>query len=589
MSWIDLVGAGSILFSGVVLILLYRTVDDRDAPGSRGFTVLLVGAWLWLAAYGVALLAAELVDPVQAYNLVLLGASLAAIGAFLFVVEYARGWFPSRSVLGGLFVVPAVTQLLAWTNPFHHLIWAAATEPLPGGGVDRVYGPLFYLPHAAFSYGLVLAAIGLLALHAIRSHGVYRRQSGLLVAAFLLVPLADLLNVTVGVVGPRVDPGPFSSIPFVAAVWWVRSRYGFLDLTPVVRARAVDRMRDGMLAVDDRGRILDANDAARSFLGVDGSVVGNPVDAYRTAVAELLADRPRSGAASPPHETRETQTNQDSHEARGAGPEKANGENDVRDGSHDAYVTTVEGPSGERLYELNVSPLPLGTQRAGQLVVIRDVTERERRERELRAQNARLDRFASIVSHDLRNPLHTARGYLDLAEETGEMEHLAAVRRSLDRMDSMIDRLLAMTRAEDAAEHTETVELTAVVDDAWETSHTEGATLRTEIDEARIEASPELLRSVFENLFRNAAAHNDPPVTVRVGTLPDGEGFYVADDGDGIPADDRETVFEHGYTTASDGTGFGLPIVREIVEAHGWSIAIEEGEDGGARFEIVHT
>ncbi|MES3160178.1 MAG: HAMP domain-containing sensor histidine kinase, partial [Halorubrum sp.] len=133
---------------------------------------------------------------------------------------------------------------------------------------------------------------------------------------------------------------------------------------------------------------------------------------------------------------------------------------------------------------------------------------------------------------------------MDLAEETDEMEHLAAVRRSLDRMDSMIDRLLAMTRAEDAAEHTETVELTAVVDDAWETSHTEGATLRTEIDEARIEASPELLRSVFENLFRNAAAHNDPPVTVRVGTLPDGEGFYVADDGDGIPADDRETVFE---------------------------------------------
>jgi signal transduction histidine kinase len=73
-------------------------------------------------------------------------------------------------------------------------------------------------------------------------------------------------------------------------------------------------------------------------------------------------------------------------------------------------------------------------------------------------------------------------------------------------------------------------------------------------------------------------------VTVTVGGLPDG--FYVADDGEGVPPADRDRVFERGYTTG-DGTGLGLSIVEQIVGAHGWSVRATESEDGGARFEIT--
>jgi signal transduction histidine kinase len=62
--------------------------------------------------------------------------------------------------------------------------------------------------------------------------------------------------------------------------------------------------------------------------------------------------------------------------------------------------------------------------------------------------------------------------------------------------------------------------------------------------------------------------------------------IYVADDGCGIPADAREAIFASGYTTAEEGTGFGLAIVGEIVEAHGWTIDVTESTEGGARFEI---
>jgi signal transduction histidine kinase len=74
-------------------------------------------------------------------------------------------------------------------------------------------------------------------------------------------------------------------------------------------------------------------------------------------------------------------------------------------------------------------------------------------------------------------------------------------------------------------------------------------------------------------------------VTVRVGDL--GDGFYVADDGPGIPADRREDVFEPGYSTARDGTGFGLSIVRELADLHGWTVRATESESGGVRFEIT--
>jgi signal transduction histidine kinase len=82
----------------------------------------------------------------------------------------------------------------------------------------------------------------------------------------------------------------------------------------------------------------------------------------------------------------------------------------------------------------------------------------------------------------------------------------------------------------------------------------------------------------------DAAAHDGPDPTVTVGGL-DGGGFYVADDGSGIPPEDRERVFEEGYS-ASSSTGLGLAIVREIATAHGWTVRATESADGGAQFEF---
>ena len=106
-------------------------------------------------------------------------------------------------------------------------------------------------------------------------------------------------------------------------------------------------------------------------------------------------------------------------------------------------------------------------------------------------------------------------------------------------------------------------------------------------EDVQFDADVNRLEQLFENLFRNAIEHGRPDTTVRVGALSDDRGFFVSDDGSGIPESSRKHVFEMGYSTTPNGTGFGLSIVSDIVAAHNWDIDIRESAAGGARFEVT--
>jgi len=213
----------------------------------------------------------------------------------------------------------------------------------------------------------------------------------------------------------------------------------------------------------------------------------------------------------------------------------------------------------------------------------RDITAYKRREAELERQNSRLERFASIVSHDLRSPLSVATGRVELANMERDDENLEAALDALDRMEGIVEDTLTLARQGDTVGDLEAVSLAEVVPECWRTTDTGAATVDVESD-IEFRADPDRLPNLLGNLFTNAAAHGGEDVTVRVGAT-DG-GFYVEDDGDGIPADERDDVFDPGHTTAEDGTGFGLTIVKEIAEAHGWTVSVGESAEGGARFEI---
>ncbi|MFC7043256.1 ATP-binding protein [Halonotius sp. GCM10025705] len=230
---------------------------------------------------------------------------------------------------------------------------------------------------------------------------------------------------------------------------------------------------------------------------------------------------------------------------------------------------------------------------------------------QLRETNERLAEFANIVSHDLRNPLSVAKAGVEVAQRgAGDGDSLERVERAHDRMATLIDDLLTLAQdGEDLDEDAlESVSLPAVAADAWDGVATDDAALAVPATDS-IVADRSRLRQLLENLFRNSIEHGSPgdrsqavdaepavddtepavddvdhdaAVTVRVGDLPDG--FYVEDNGPGIDPDDRETVFEPGYTTHDEGTGFGLRIVRTVAAAHDWDVSVTDGTAGGARF-----
>lgn len=185
--------------------------------------------------------------------------------------------------------------------------------------------------------------------------------------------------------------------------------------------------------------------------------------------------------------------------------------------------------------------------------------------------------LGDALGHEFGNQLDIAFTHLELAQERGDDSHFDHVESALGRMTGLVDdvRLLAGGEVD-----TEPVDLGEAAEAAWATVDADGATLET--DPGMIEADPDLLALLLENLLRNAVDHGGPGVNVRVG--PTDGLFAVADDGPGIPPEDRERVLEWGYST--DGTGVGLGIVALVADRHDWSVAVTESQSGGTRIEF---
>ncbi|MFB1063922.1 ATP-binding protein [Natrinema sp. H-ect4] len=292
-------------------------------------------------------------------------------------------------------------------------------------------------------------------------------------------------------------------------------------------------------------------------------------------------------------------------------------------------------PERKRWFTMQATVYKHGDERFV-LIMHVDITERRRLEQRTREQADRMEGFAKLLFHDLRNPLSVALAQAETLELDDDIDlgcgdgDRSPLRSSLERMESIIDDALALVTIEDI-EETEVLSLETAVETAWAHVSTGSATVSV-ADDVEFRANPDLVSHLFENLFRNSVEHGttgsrsrvdetierggdavaievgvleavtetstDAPAEPRAGgaslerSTADGtdervaiDGFYIEDDGPGIPAEHREKVFKSGFSP-DGGSGLGLAIVRDVADAHGWSVTAETSRDGGARFEI---
>ena len=542
--------------TAVVAVYAWRR---RDKPGATFLALILAGNSCWAVLSLVGSLASGEPLALLSAKLVYLFVPITVTGVFLFALTYTgrEDWLGPR-LYAALAVEPLLLNVAVWTNDLHGAFWTIdGVSNSSRIGWDITFEILFHV-HIGYSYLLMAAATVWLVQFALGADRLYQRQIFGLLGSLAPPWVANVLFIFAPL---PADPTPIALALTGLGLTWSILRARLLDIAPIARAAVIETIADGVIVVDDTRRVVDANAAARELFDWPDQAVG-------TRLESALGDAPEATARIEPLLQ------------------------DYEEGSTELKIA-------DRYFTVDVAPLEdVRGEFIGHALLVHDVTERKDRELELERRNEQLDRFAGVVSHDLRNPLHVASSALELANETGKAEHFERVERAHSRMEQLIDDLLMLAREGAQIADREPVSLATIARTSWDTVSTDSATLEIDGDTTLL-ADPNRLQQLLENLYRNSVEHGstssrtgpddsveraDPSVTVRV--APTEDGFLVEDDGPGIPAAVRERVLEGEYTTEDTDVGIGLMVVSHVAEAHGWEMTIDQPEGGGARFRF---
>lgn len=320
----------------------------------------------------------------------------------------------------------------------------------------------------------------------------------------------------------------------------------------------LENTSEGLLTIDADSRIVYANPAIERILGYE------PAELVGSSKMRIIPERLR-----PAHE---------------AGLEQylATGERHIDWTGVELPALHAEG------HEVPVSVSLREHEYDGERLftgIITDVSERRRREETLREQKRELEEFADVLAHDLRNPLTVAEGYLELAREAGGSAELRKVDDALERVREIIDDTLAQAQDGRVDGSTEVMPFGDVMRMAWDAVPTGEARLVLPEPSWRIRADESRVCQLVENLVRNSIEHAGETATVRIGILAAGSGFYVEDDGPGLPEEVRVGLETPGGPR-HEREGYGLQIVRTVADEHDWEVRVTDAESGGARFEF---
>ena len=446
------------------------------------------------------------------------------------------------------------------TTPWHGLYYTAfrvVETPFPH--TTTTPGPLYIAGLLYVLLSIVLATYYLGSLFA-RS----RSRSTVGVVAIAAAVVAGVLPLAATEAGLLPGPvstynhTPFGISVFALAVTYAVLRLDLYDLSPLVRTRMVEETRDPFLALDASASLVDYNPAAKTLLDpVDADALGDPLDT-------LVPDLPDSVT-------------------------------DPEGSFREQITVTTDGQ--RRHYSVLVSEIVDRSTVEGYTILLRDITDRKQYAREIEQRNQKLAVLNRAIRHDIRNDMNVILGNATTLEDRVTDSDAQALLDSIIQQGEHAVELTEtarklMTTMLEEGRASEPVALEPVLDDELDDLRVrDDATVAVEGDLPTVTVrADDMLGSVFRNLLTNAVRHNDaddPEVTVSVTDEDESVVVRIADNGPGIPDDQKDDIFARGEKGLdSPGSGIGLYLVDTLVDSYGGEVWIEDNDPRGAIFAV---
>lgn len=550
----------------------------KSVKSAKELTLLMIGAGIWTFFVMFETAATSVAEKSFWSGFEYIGGLSTPILYLIFVFRFTgNDKFISTKYILPLFIIPAITLVLAITNEKHHLIWTGFSSISEKTNMMIYYhGIGYWIGNVAYSYLVFLLASVLLLKYILTQVSVFRLQGIFVLIAGLCPWIFSLVYISGINIVPGLNITPASIILtgslFAFAIFYTR----ILDLVPVARKMLVETMPYGILVLDNQNRIQDINGVGLSFLGIlNKNVIGFPVESTAALYTDLMYAALRSDSID---------------------------------------KIKINHANGFKIFSIN--KYAIEKTQGSRLIVLNDITkhilaeeEIKQKNEELQKVNAEKDKFFSIISHDLKSPFHGMLGLLEsLANDYSDFSEderkiiIQSSHHSAAKAYKLLNELLEWSRLQNNKVEIkkETVNLKEIIqgniDVLGSAAEKKEISILNKINQntfATLDVNS--INTVVRNLLNNAIkfTRTGGSIEISVEQFESSFELSVADTGVGMSDETISKLFRLDEsitmpgTNNEKGTGLGLTICNDIVKLNGWKMTLESQLGKGTTFRVL--
>lgn len=564
------------------LVIVFLVIGKKEIEGKKSFIWMILMAAEWALAAGFEKHATNIETKILWSKIEYLGNMSVSIFFLNFIIYFTQQkitWSFKKEFL--IWIIPIFAFILAITNDFHHLVWSDFTWSPVGNNILVYHHGIAFWVVTPYCMIIGLLGISILIRNIINYPSLYKNQAFSLICACLFPILTtgayiSGLNPVIG-----LDISPFGIMFSGFFLFYAISQQRLFDLIPVAHCTLFKKMKDGMLVIDERQRILDYNPMILEMFNVHETISGK----YYPEVFPALLDFWQNYT----------------------GKEEKNAELFIED--NNIWLEIICTPLKDEKDQFH-----------GNLLILRNITIRKISENKLKTLNAQLkeseqkliyineqkDKFFSIIAHDLKSPFTTIIGLteilsedFDYYSEEEKKDYLISIKNAGNNTYKLLENLLEWAQSQTGAIpfNPQKLEIKDVVNEIRDVLKMNAQKKQIELlvnisSDIFVFADKNMLHTILRNLITNAIKFSYSGSSIEINCINTTKDTIISvkDQGVGIKEEDISKMFQIGYklknfgTMNEKGTGLGLLLCKEFVEKHGGKIWVESTIGEGSEF-----